>query len=157
MSAKKRCSAARSEVETASKESLKRTKNALRPIAQENICPVSRGLMGDPVMTEDRCLYERKSIEEVIRTKRGSLRSPMTNNQMGSKIIAARSAHNIIEILVRSNLIDGEYLVAGYHERKLVELETKKEAEDGDPESMVNLGLMFDNGIHGFEKDYKLA
>ena len=164
MPAKKRRSAARSEAESASKESSKRAKNALRSIAQENICPVSHGLMVDPVMAEDGCLYERKSIEEVIRRKGGSLRSPMTNNPMGSKIMIARNARNIIESLVSSNLIDDEDLVAGYHERKLVldaqkaiGLKMKQKAEDGDPVAMVSLGLMFDNGIHGFEKDYKLA
>merc|ERR1711935_309815 len=123
--------------------------------------------MGDPVMAEDGCLYERESIEEVIRRKGGSLRSPMTNDPMGHKLMPSRSARSTIESLVSSNLIDDEDLVAGYHERKLVldeekadkaiGLETKKKAEDGDPEAMVDLGWMFFNGTHGFEEDQKLA
>ena len=36
-------------------------------------------------------------------------------------------------------------------------LETKQEAEDGDPEAMADLGTIISNGTHGFAKDTKMA
>ncbi|CAB9496314.1 Sel1 domain protein repeat-containing protein [Seminavis robusta] len=122
--------------------------------------PSAWNLPLDPVTAEDGHIYERKCIEEHFRTHQGDhLKSPMTNEKMGKKLLPSFQVRNAIGKMVESGVIDGD-LAHKWKER----VKLKKEmddllslAEEGDTEAMCNVGNWYFEGDNGVKQDYKLA
>eukprot|EP00966_Prymnesium_polylepis_P096755 2241540-Prymnesium_polylepis.1 len=77
-------------------------------MADEWVCPITFELPLDPVLAEDGSTYERCAIKEHIRVQRGNLRSPISNEPMGSRLMANIRARNTIEKLVRTGVLGGD-------------------------------------------------
>ena len=86
----------------------KKLRSAIDGVAEEWVCPITFELPLDPVMAEDGRTYERSAIEEVIRTQGAGLRSPITNQPMGARLMENIQARSTIEKLVRSGVIAGD-------------------------------------------------
>eukprot|EP00966_Prymnesium_polylepis_P099303 2299984-Prymnesium_polylepis.1 len=70
------------------KEEVKKFRSALDSMADEWVCPITFELPLDPVFAEDGRTYERCAIEEHIRTQGAELKSPLTNEPMGTRLTA---------------------------------------------------------------------
>ena len=125
---------------------------AIAALVQEYTCPLSLELMVDPVTAQDGHLYEREDIEQTIRVQgKRNLRSPRTNEKMGSKLLPAVAARNTTRILVESGAVEGDTVVQ-YRQRKLV-IETKAKANNGGIESMWNLMNWHKDGENGLDEN----
>lgn len=126
----------------------KRVCTALDKTAEEFICPITRELPINPVIAQDGNVYERKAIADWIRKCRGNkLRSPLTNQPMGTTLLPAPHIRNAIRSMVSSGALTGDKA----HAVKFAELENK--ANSGDADSMIELCLVFRNGDFGKETD----
>lgn len=140
-----------------------RTKMAMNKFVEEHKCPLTTELLCDPVTAEDGHNYEREMIEILIndahnkRSKKSKkpLRSPRTNEPMGKEIKSDVSLRNTIQNFIESGLIGGE-VADSWRQRKLI-IDTKKKAEDGDPDAMQCLGQWYDGGLHGLTQSEGLA
>ena len=68
-------------------------------IPSEYVCPISFGIMYDPVIATDGHSYERAAIEEWIETrlrKGQPITSPFTNDLMDRNLISNRALRNLI-------------------------------------------------------------
>jgi len=133
----------------------KKYKSAMDSMADEWVCPITAELPIDPVMAEDGKVYERAAIEEHIRVNRDSLRSPITNEAMGKRLIASSQARNTIEKLVRSGAITGdkaERWLERLSDEELVKTTTRR-AEGGDANAMHDLSWWYADGAHGLAED----
>ena len=87
----------------------------------------------DPVTAEDGRIYERTEIQRHIdqRAAAGSLRSPMTNEPMGPKLLPSAQTRSMIRTLVRTGAI-GDDKAARWKERLKEEeqLQTWRRAAD---------------------------
>lgn len=143
-------------------------KNMVEELTQEHIDPLSYELFVDPVTAEDGNQYERESIEKVIKIQGSRLKSLLTNKPMGPKLVSAPRIRNTLEILVKSGMVDME-LVESYEERKSaidntatenlkdVLTSTVKEAKEGCPKHMCQLGFYHLHGLKGCVKSDSLA
>ncbi|CAB9510919.1 expressed unknown protein [Seminavis robusta] len=146
----------RSSKQTQGNANAKRQKTS---IADEFICAISLELPWDPVTAEDGRVYERECIEEHIKKNDGDLKSPITNEKMGNKLLPAIQVWNAIEKLVESGVIDGDLAakwIEKVKQKKSME-ELLKEAEGGDDNAMVSVGGKFYNGCDGFKQDKETA
>ena len=140
-----------------------RTKMAMNKFVEEHKCPLTTELLCDPVTAEDGHNYEREMIEILIndahntRSKKSkkTLRSPRTNEPMGKEIKSDVSLRNTIQNFIESGLIGGE-VADSWRQRKLI-IDTKKKAEEGDPDAMQCLGQWYDGGLHGLTQSEGLA
>ena len=123
----------------------------LTSIAQDHICPLSLELMVDPVTAEDGHHYERKWVQKTIKAQGTNLRSPMTSEIMGPKLLPSVRAANTIENLVNSGVIE-KGLCESYDRNKLI-FDTEKGAVNGNIESVKLLASWCESGSHGFDKD----
>ncbi|CAB9521009.1 SAM and U-box domain-containing protein 1 [Seminavis robusta] len=122
------------------------------------ICPISLELPWDPVIAEDGRVYERESIEEHIgHVKKNSrdLRSPFTNDFMGSKLLPANWVQNHIDTLVESGVIGGE--LADKWNEKVEQKKLLEKAERGDADAMCTVGFNYQSGSDGFKEDLEAA
>jgi len=144
------------------KDCHKRLKKAIKSISDELLCPITRHLPFDPVMAEDGRIYERDAIEEHIRKaaqeEKGDLKSPCTNEKMGTKLFSATQVHATIEHLVKSQAIDKNLIDAWFiswmtqaEQKKVVERQ-KGKARKGDPKAMFALGQCYSTGKRGVVK-----
>lgn len=119
------------------------------------LCPLSSVLPLDPVTAEDGVTYERAAIEKVIKVQGRNLRSPITNEKMGRKLIPAVHTRHAIEQFVRSGLISGS--VAWSWKKYIRDEEALKLAfqgvENRDTLAMCRLGNWYSYGQKGLEKD----
>ena len=130
---------------------------------EEHKCPLTTELLCDPVTAEDGHNYEREMVEKLIKDsscKRNKkqkklLRSPRTNEAMGAEIKSDVSLRNTIQNFIESGLIGGE-VAESWRQRKLI-IDTKKLAEDGDPNAMQRLGEWYDGGLQGLPRSDVLA
>ena len=133
----------------------KKQKVALADIAKELVCPTTQELPIRPVTAEDGKIYEEKAIREWWSKKDGEPTSPSTGAVIGTKLLPAPQARNMIETLVKSGAIEGEIAEAWTKkletEKKVKELLAK--AEGGDGNAMYNLGLWYEGGSNGLPKD----
>ena len=75
----------------------------------ELVCPITQELPVDPVTAEDGRVYERQAMEEWLRSKAGQeVRSPVTNEPMGTKLFPAVQVRNTIKGMVKSGAISGD-------------------------------------------------
>jgi uncharacterized protein YdaT len=133
----------------------KRYKSAIDAMADEWLCPITTELPLEPVIAEDGQVYEKSALEELIRSQKGNLRSPMTNLPMGRRIVPSVQARNTIEKLVRSGAIGGdkaERWLERLSEEEMVKATVAK-AEGGDAEAMFTLGDYHFYGEHGLKMD----
>ena len=129
----------------------KKYKSAMDEMADEWICPITTELPLDPVTAEDGHTYDRSAIKELIRTQGASLKSPITNLAMGSRLFPSTQARNTIEKLVRSGAIGGdkaERWLERLSDEELIK-KTVQKAEGGNVFAMHNLSLWHLTGKHG--------
>ena len=143
-------------------EMAKKYKSAIDDVATEYLCPITAELPLDPVMAEDGRIYERQAIEEHFATRAGrgdGIKSPMTNEPMGQRLLPATQVKNSIEKLVRSGAIGGDkaerWLERIKDEAKVEEW--RKKAEGGDANAMFQLGICYYNGSCGLQENLTTA
>ena len=127
----------------------------LAAIAKEVICPITHELPIKPVTAEDGKIYEEKAIREWFSKKDGEPTSPSTGAVIGTRLLPAPQARNIIEELVKSGDIDDELATAW--KQKLEDeqevKETRAKAEAGDGDAMWLLGDWYQLGMNGLAVD----
>ena len=127
MAPKRRAAASAS----ADKEDIKKLRSAIDQVAEDYLCPISQELPVDPVTAEDGRIYERSEIQRHIDQRAGDLRSPMTNEPMGKKLLPSAQTRSMIRTLVRTGAI-GDDKAARWKERLKEEeqLQTWRRAAD---------------------------
>jgi len=75
--------------------------------AREFVCPISLELPVDAVTAEDGRIYERSAIACHIAKQGESLRSPVTNEPMGPRLLPATQVRNAIELIVQNKAVTG--------------------------------------------------
>ena len=87
----------------------KKFRQAIDEMAEEFVCPITQELPVDPVTAEDGHVYERSAIEDWLkRTEATQVKSPVTNELMGKKLLTALQVRNTIKSMVQSGAISGE-------------------------------------------------
>ena len=145
------------ETETVSE---KRYRKAINEWADELACPITQELPVDPVTAEDGRVYERQAMEEWLRSKAGqAIRSPVTNEPMGTKLLPAVQVRNTIKGMVQSGAISGDKAEAWKRRIKEEEkvAEKRRRAEAGEARAMFNLGCWYRFGDKGLAQDYAQA
>ena len=146
--------------DTATQEENRRFRSAIDEMAEELVCPITQELPVDPVMAEDGRVYERSAIEAHIRGRSAeALKSPITNEPMGARLLPAVQVRNNIERMVKSGAIGGDKAAAWQKriedEKKVAE--TRRKAEGGDSGAMKDLGFWYRDGQKGLAVDKKQA
>ena len=135
----------------------KRYRQAIDEVAEEYVCPITAELPIDPVTAEDGRFYERHAIEEWFsRQPEAQVKSPVTNELMGKRLVPAVQVRNSLKRLVESGAISGSKTDAwkqAMAEREEV-VALRAEAEGGDANSMCALAIRYDTGTHGLKKDF---
>lgn len=122
-----------------------------QPLALEYICPIFKSLPVDPVMAEDGRIYERAAIEEHIMRQGNNVKSPLTNEPMGSKVFDAVQVRNTIHHLIETQSIS-EDLIYSWKRNKDV-WDANRRAEAGDVTAMNQLATWYSYGCRGLPKD----
>ena len=81
-------------------------KRAKKSFADDLICPITLELPWEPVMAEDGRVYDRPAIEKHIKNHTDDLKSPVTNEEMGKKLLPAVQHRNIIETAIEMGAMD---------------------------------------------------
>ena len=131
--------------------------SAINAAAREFLCPISFSLPIDPVVAEDGRVYNRADIQQHIDTiqnsqRRKMLRSPITNEPMGPKLLPAVQVRNSIRALIDSGSVEGDIA----ENWKVVD-DTRTAADNGDTDAMHTLALWLSWGSHGLQKDDVVA
>ena len=134
----------------------KRYRQAIDEVAEEYVCPITAELPIDPVTAEDGRCYERCAIEEwFARQAQAQVKSPVTNEPMGKRLLPAVQVRNSLKRLVESGAISGSkadaWKKAMAEEAKVAAIREK--AEGGDAQAMKWLGLAYGIGVHGLKPD----
>jgi TPR repeat protein len=128
--------------------------------SDELICPITYELPFYPVTAEDGRVYERAAIEQHMKDKTGEdLKSPITNQPMGRRLYPAVQHKNLIHMLIDTAVITGDLADSWnikIQEKKAME-DLLKLAESGDSIAMKKVGLNYQFGTEGIEKDVKLS
>ena len=138
----------------------KRYRQVMNEMADELVCSITQELPVDPVMAEDGRVYERQAMEEWLQSKAGqAVRSPVTNEPMGTRLLPAVQVRNNIKGMVKSGAIRGDKVEAW--QRRMEEEEEvaaeRKKAEEGDADAMCKLGEWYEEGKKGLALDDKQA
>ena len=135
---------------------LRRHKSATEAAFAELVCPITFSLPVDPVTAEDGNVYERSAIEEWLKQQH---KSPVTNLEMGTRLLPALRVKNMIRAMVTSGTLTGDKVDAWKLKLKEEEevAETRRKAEAGDGVAMYDLGLWYENGEKGLAKDLAKA
>ena len=119
--------------------------------AADLVCPITLEFPWEPVMAEDGRVYDRPAIEKHFSQHNGDdLRSPVTNEKMGKRLLPAVQHKNTIEAFVESEVVAGD-LATKWEEKKKEQRQMAaliKEAESGDAAAMYKVGLYFNLGKH---------
>jgi hypothetical protein len=120
--------------------------------ADEFLCPITQALPVDPVMAEDGRVYERSAIAKWLEEKQTS---PLTNEEMGTKLIPALQVKNMIKNMIDADAWTGDKCEAWRLKFKQdAEVEaTRKKAEAGDVKAMLQLVDWYGNGKNGLAED----
>jgi len=133
--------AAEADADTA--ETSKRYRSAIDAMAEEWLCPITQELPVDPVMAKDGRVYERAAIEDWLQRQAGmEVKSPVTNEPMGRRLLPAVQVRNTIKGMVTSGAISGSK--ADAWKQRIAEeeevAEVRRRAEGGDAVAMRRLG-----------------
>jgi len=144
--------------DTAATREAKRYKSAIDEMAEEFCCPITQELPLDPVTAADGRIYDREAIEAWMQQRAGqALKSPVTNEPMGRKLLPAVQAKNTIRSMVKSGAISGDKAEAWT--KRIAEeeevTECRRKAEHGNVSAMYNMGLYHRDGLKGVAKDLK--
>ena len=128
--------------------------------ADELVCPITQELPVDPVTAEDGRVYERSAIEGWFASRpEDEVKSPITNELMGKKLLPAVQVRNTIKAMVESGALSGDK--ADAWKKRLAEeqevIDWQKKAEGGDVEAMLVLGIWHRDAKWGLTKDRKKA
>ena len=131
--------------------------SAINAAAREFLCPISFSLPIDAVVAEDGRVYNRADIQQHIDTvqsshRRKMLRSPITNEPMGPKLLPAVQIRNSIRALIDSGSVEGDIA----ENWKVVD-DTRTAADNGDTDAMHALALWLSWGSHGLQKNDVVA
>lgn len=140
-------------------------------VAENLLCPITLELPLDPVTCEDGRIYERKAIEKYFATKAeknkddnnkdgsSQIKSPITNEPMGNRVMAAPQHRNLIEALIETGTLPSEL-----SEKWLEKVREKKNAEvllkratQNDAKAMEKVAINYFRGENGFQEDDKQA
>ena len=142
----------RAAAEDETSQELRRTKSAVNEAMNEFLCPITFSLPVDPVMAEDGNVYERSAIEEWLKQQH---KSPVTNLEMGTRLLPALQVKTMIRTMVASGALTGDKVDAW--KLKLEEegevAEMLRKAEAGDGRAMYFLGAWYFLGQKGLAKD----
>jgi len=135
-------------------------RESIKGVAAEHVCPLTLGLLVDPVVAKDGQIYERSHILAWLSR---NATSPVTREPMGTELTPVPLIRNSIEKLVSSGAIEGDIAEAWQKasakkradETKVKE--TRAEAESGDGEAMYLLGRWYGLGTNGLAKDVAQA
>ena len=148
--------AASQETQAETQAVVKRYRQAIDEVAEEYVCPITAELPIDPVTAEDGRCYERCAIEEWFkRQPQPQVRSPVTNETMGKRLLPAVQVRNSLKRLVESGAISGSkadaWKKAMAEEAEVAAVRSK--AEGGNAVAMRMLGFVYHNGTHGLKQD----
>ena len=116
------------------------------------LCPITFSLPVDPVIAEDGKVYDRSAIEEWLKQQR---KSPVTNLEMGTKLLPALQVTDMIRTMVSKGTLMGGKVDAWRQrmkEKEEVE-EMLRLAEAGNGGAMCNLGVWYMHGDKGLAED----
>lgn len=146
------------EEEAAGEDSRKKT---IEQLVEDWTCPITYALLVDPVVAEDGRLYERAALEEYLERKAGQVvvKSPVTNEDMGKRLIPATHVRTAITTLVEGGQVDAETATAWKQGRVNLALVSAlhAKAEAGNAHAMGRLGFSYRDGTRGLRKDPKEA
>ena len=131
-------------------------------VSDDLICPITHELPFNPVTAEDGFIYERRAIEQHIQSKgkRTSLKSPITNERIGKRLLPAVQQKNLIQTLVDSGVITGD-LAKNWNQKREVQQSMDlllKIAESGkNTKAMVKIAHQYASGNICFAPNKKLA
>ena len=80
-------------------------------VADDLLCPLTLELPFVPVTAEDGHVYEQSAIRKHFQTRRDQnlpLTSPLTNQRMGDRLLAAPRVKSLIETLIHERVLTGE-------------------------------------------------
>ena len=140
------------EAEDETGRELRKTKSAVNEAFAELVCPITFSLPVDPVMAEDGNVYERSAIVEWLEKQH---KSPVTNMEMGTRLLPALRVKNMIRAMVSSGALTGDKVDAWklkLEEEGEVAVMLRK-AEAGDGEAMRNVGHWYKYGEKGLAMD----
>ena len=134
----------------------KRYRQAIDEVAEEYVCPITAELPIDPVTAEDGRCYERCAIEAwFVRQPQAQVKSPVTNEPMGKRLLPAVQVRNTLKRLVESGAISGSkadaWKKAMKEEAEVAAIRVK--AEGGDTDAMSELGFSYRDGERGLKED----
>ena len=134
----------------------KRYRQAIDDVAEEYVCPITAELPVDPATAEDGRCYERHAIEEWFsRQPEAQVKSPVTNEPMGKRLLPAVQVRNSLKRLVESGAISGSkadaWKKAMAEEAEVAALRAR--ADGGDASAMSDLGCSYREGSRGLKKD----
>jgi len=140
-------------------QSAKRQKMAC--LTEDLLCPIELELPFSPVTAEDGRIYERRAIQKHFQTCRrqqpyGVIKSPMTNQPMGDRLLPAPWMKNHIQHLLDAGLIHDESLTVEWEKKKKWQDQREallQQAQSGDGESMFRVGRNYLEGIKCFPQD----
>jgi len=134
---------------------------AISDLVEDWTCPITYAILFDPVEAEDGRLYERAAIEEYLERKSDQVmvKSPVTNEEMGKRLVPATHVKNAIASLVESGQVDAETAAVWKEARANLAQVTalRAKAERGDAHAMGRLGFSYRDGTRGLKKDPKEA
>ena len=138
----------------------KRYRQAIDDVADEYVCPITAELPIDPVTAEDGRCYERCAIEEWFsKIPEPQVKSPVTNEPMGKRLLPAVQLCNTLKRLVESGAISGSKADA-WKKAMAEEAEVatfRAMAEGGEAKAMLWLGIVYRDGKRGLKRDYTQA
>jgi hypothetical protein len=108
------------------------------------LCPITLGLPIDPVIAEDGNVYERSAIEAQLKIR---LKSPLTNEPMGHKLLTARHVTNVIE----------SFIEARFDDDRLSAWQTAKNASDAALNGWIHLVDLFRTDLKLTKASARLA
>ena len=134
----------------------------VRSMEEELICPILLELPLEPVMAEDGYVYEKRAIQKYFTASKVSsdmIRSPMTNEMIGKKLLPAWQTNNTIEAAIENGYIS-QPLLERWNTRLQEQADVRKlltSAEDGNVLCMEMVGHGFCHAKLGFPKDMEAA
>jgi hypothetical protein len=149
-----------SETQAETLQACKRYRQTIDDVAEEYMCPITAELPIDPVTAEDGRCYERCAIEEWFsKIPEPQVKSPVTNEPMGKRLLPAVQVRNTLKRLVESGAISGSkadaWKKAMAEEAEVAALRAK--AEGGNARAMRRLGDAYRCGKRGLKQDYTQA